>query len=384
MRLYTARAASLLYTRGAVSEVGAVATKALVIAVNLDDAEHQMRSLWGLWHFHISSGEQRAALTVAQRFHALAETRSDPYDCLIGERMIGTSRHYLGDLASARHHLERVLDHDVASVKKSRIIRFEGGGDRWAQVRTFLARIMWLQGLPDQAMHIAETGIENVRATNHAVSLGGVLALAACPIALWSGDLAAAERYVGMLLDDSTRHGLSRWQVFGLCYQAMLVMRRGDVGNGLRLLRTAFAEPAGVGSIPRFFTHVLAEGLGSTGQFVDGLEAIEEAIARSERAGERWGTAELLRIKGEILLSRGDFEAPAVAENQLRQALDLARQQGALSWELRSATSLARLWRDQARSKEAHALLAPVYDRFTEGFATPDLRAARSLLDELT
>ena len=114
----------------------------------------------------------------------------------------------------------------------------------------------------------------------------------------------------------------------------------------------------------------MAEALGRAGQIADGLAAIEEAIARSERSEERWVIAELLRIKGELLLLQDAPGAAAAAEDHFRQALDWARRQGALSWELRAATSLARLLRDQGRSAEAMALLQPVYDRFTEGFDT--------------
>jgi predicted ATPase len=127
----------------------------------------------------------------------------------------------------------------------------------------------------------------------------------------------------------------------------------------------------------------MAEALGRAGQIADGLAAIEEAIVRSERSEERWAIAELLRVKGELLLLQGAPGAAAAAEGQFRQALDGARRQGALSWELRCATSLARLWRDQHRVKEARALLGSVYGRFTEGFATADLREAKSLLREL-
>jgi predicted ATPase len=129
---------------------------------------------------------------------------------------------------------------------------------------------------------------------------------------------------------------------------------------------------------------LISAASGYAGQIADGLPAIEEAIIRSEHTQERWLFAELLRVKGEFLLWRGMPGAAAMAEGHFRQALDVACQQGALSWELRAATSLARLWRDQARSKEARELLAPVYDRFTEGFATADLRAARSLIEEMS
>ncbi len=112
----------------------------------------------------------------------------------------------------------------------------------------------------------------------------------------------------------------------------------------------------------------------------EGLLAIDEALTQCERTGERWNIAELLRIKGEVLLRKGAPETAAVAEDHYLQALDWARRQGALSWELRCATSLARLWRGRARGDEARELLAQVHDRFAEGFATADLKAAKALL----
>jgi predicted ATPase/DNA-binding winged helix-turn-helix (wHTH) protein len=379
MQLHAALATSLMYTRGAVSEIGAVGTKAFEIAESLGDAEYQLRSLWGLWSFCISDGRHCIALTLAQRFYILAAKRSDPNDRLIGERMIGTSQYYLGDLLSARCHIERVLAHYVAPAQKSQIVRFEGG-DEWAQARAFLARILWLQGLPDQAMRTAESSVANARATNHAMSLCQALAVAACPIALFMRDLTAAEHYVEMLLDHSTRHALARWRAFGRCYQGMLVILRGDLNTGLRLLRAGFDETGAAGSAPRLFTFVMAEALGRAGQIADGLAAIQEAIVRSERTEERWVIAELLRIRGELLLLKGGSGA-AAAEDHYQQALGWARRQGALSWELRAATSLARLLRDQNRSTEAIGLLVPVYNRFTEGFETADLKAAKVLID---
>ena len=291
--------------------------------------------------------------------------------------MIGTSQYYMGDLLSARRHLERVLAHPA---QKSQIVRFEGG-DEWAQARTYLARILWLQGLPDQAMRTAESSVADARATNHAMSLGHALAVAACPIALWVGDLAAAEHYVETLLDHSTRHALARWRAFGRSYQGVLAIQRGNLGIGLRLVRAGFDEPGAAESILRFFTFLMAEALGRAGQIADGLDAIEEAIVRSERTEEGWVIAELLRIKGELLLLHGGSGAAAAAEDHYQQALGWACRQGALSWELRAATSLARLLRDQNRSAEAIALLAPIYNRFTEGFETADLKAAKALID---
>jgi predicted ATPase len=115
----------------------------------------------------------------------------------------------------------------------------------------------------------------------------------------------------------------------------------------------------------------------------EGLVSIDEALARSERTELRVSVAELLRVKGELLLLEDGSGAAAAAEDHFRRALDLARQQGALSWELRAATSLARYWRDRAHLGEARGLLAPVYSRFTEGFETADLKQAKALLEQL-
>jgi predicted ATPase len=381
MQLHAALAVSLMYTRGAVPEVGEVGTKALEIAERLGDVEYQSRSLWCLWSFHTSSGRHGLALTMAQRFHALASKRSDPTDRLIGERMIGTSQYYLGDLLNAGRHIERVLADYVAPAQKWQSVRSQV--DQSANARAYLARILWLRGLPDQAMRTAESSVADARAANHAISLGFVLAVAACPIALWIGDLAAAEHYVQMLLDHSTKHALARWGAIGHGHQGVLVLQRGDLNNGLRLLRAGFDKPGGAGSVPRLFMFLMAEALGRAGEIADGLAAIEEAIVRSECSEERWAIAEFLRIKGELILLESAPNAVAAAEDYFRRALDWARRQGALSWELRAATSLARLLRDQARSDQARELLAPVYDRFTEGFDTADLKAAKALLDDL-
>jgi predicted ATPase len=125
------------------------------------------------------------------------------------------------------------------------------------------------------------------------------------------------------------------------------------------------------------------EALGRAGQIGDGLVLVEEAIDHSERTEDRWQIAELLRVKGELLLMQGGSSAAATAEDHFRQSLDWARREGALSWELRAATSLAQLLRDQSRAADAVALLRSVYNRFTEGFDTADLKAAKALLDTL-
>jgi predicted ATPase len=152
----------------------------------------------------------------------------------------------------------------------------------------------------------------------------------------------------------------------------------------LRLLRAGFDDLGEANAVFRFpFLGEIAEALGRAGQTADGLAAIDEAIERCERTEEHWVMPELLRIRGELLLLQGAEGAAATPEDHFRQALDWARRQGALSLELRAATSFARLLRDQGRPADAMALLQPVYDRFTEGFDTTDLQTAKALIDAL-
>jgi predicted ATPase len=383
VKLHAAVAASLMYSRGPTSpEISMAYTRALEIAESLDDAEYRLRALWGLWVYHAASGRHRLALELAQRFYALAAERPEANDRLSGEGMIGVSQLFLGDLPSARRHLEHMLADCVTPAQASHIIRFQI--DQRVVMSSFLARVLWLQGFPDQATRAAHSSVEDARAANHTISLCQALAHAACPIALLTGDLAAAEYYGTMLLDHSTRHALALWRACGRSFQGLLVIQHGDVITGLRLLRAGFDEFGEAGSaIFRLIAFLLAEALGRAGQNAEGLAAIEEAIARSERTEECWAMAELVRVKGELLLLQGAPGAAAAAEDHFRQALDWARRQGALSWELRAATSLARLLQNQDRPANAIACLQPIYDRFTEGFGTTDLIAAKQLLGKL-
>jgi predicted ATPase/DNA-binding winged helix-turn-helix (wHTH) protein len=315
MKLRAAVPTSLMHSRGAASpETGIAYTRALEIAESLDDAEYRLRALWGLWAYHTASGRHRVALELAQRFYALAVERPDPNDRLSGEGIIGVLQHYLGDLPSARRHLEHALVGYVTPDQTSHIIRFQT--DQRVVMSLFLARVLWLQGFPDQATRAAHSSVEDARAANHIISLCVALAHAACPLALLTGDLAAAEHYGTMLLDHSTRHALAHWRACGRSFQGVLVIQRGDVITGLRLLRAGFDEFGEAGSaVFRLIAFLMAEALGRARQNAEGLAAIEEAIARSERTEERWAMAELVRVRGELLLLQGAPGAASAAEH---------------------------------------------------------------------
>jgi predicted ATPase/DNA-binding winged helix-turn-helix (wHTH) protein len=383
MRLHAALGWSLMQSRGSVPDTHRAWSEVLELAESLNDAEYKWRATWGLWVFHFNGGELQTALTLAQGARALAANRADPADIFIADRMIGSSLHYLGDQASARSHMERVVNHYAAPRRRPRDMRFVF--DPRTSARSYLARILWLQGFPDQAVRTSQIAIEDVESTEHALSLCNALVQAACPVALLVGDLAAAERFVARLLDCSEKHELTPWHKWGRCFKGILLVKRGKVTNGLELLGTTLAELPGTGyAVYRAaFLGVYAESLGETGEAKQGLAAIAEAIQQCERTKELWCFAELIRIRGEILLQEHGLSAAGAAEEDFGASLGWARRQRALSWELRTAKSLARLLRSQGHHLDAIASLQPIYDRFTEGFGTADLIAAKQLLDEL-
>jgi predicted ATPase len=378
MRLHTALGAST----PDVPEMGAAYMRALDIAESLGDSEYQLRTLHGLYAYHaVRNARYHTALRFAQKFHDLAASGSDSSAQLMGERIMATAKHFLGDQISARRHLEHVLTHYPATDRGRDVIRYFGTDSRVVAL-VFLARVLWLQGLPDQAVRTAEMCIGEARATGHALSLCWALGLAACPIALWVGNLAAAAHHTGMLLDHSRKHSLPLWSGFGARFQrVVVVLKGGGFVTESQMPDTGPDEIAMPNVSIQFLPGLseLAEALAHAGRIAEGLALVDAGIRQSETG---WLTPELLRLKGEIALLRRSPAVAEPAEDLFRQALDEARQQGALSWELRAATSLARLLCHQGRSADAIACLQPVYDRFTEGFETADLIAAKRLLDE--
>jgi predicted ATPase len=374
-----------IYAQGVTLDLDVIWRKALEIAQSRGDAEYELRSLWGLYSFYLGIGEFRVALECAEKFRRLAAKQGEGNDQPVGDRMIGCLQHLMGDQAGARKHTEQMLANFIPPEQRSHDhIRFQY--DQRVAARTVLARVLWLQGFPDQAMRIAKNAVEEAGTTHHALSLCYALAHAACPTMLWVEDLASAEADIAMLLDLSTRHALPSWGALGRAFQGLLAIRRGDVDPGLRLLRASFDEFGGAMAdwLSVMFLSELAAGLGNIGQITDGLMAAEQAIERAEQTEARWLLPESLRIKGKLLLLQAADGATVAGEAHFRQALACARGQGALSWELRAALSYARSQGTQGHPRQAKQILAPVYDQFTEGFGTADLRAARAMLDALS
>jgi len=383
MKLHAALGASTAEA----AEMRAAFTKTLEIAKHLSDVEYQLRALRGLYFYYIGSGQFRTAHPFAQEFHALTRRRSDRHDLIFGERMMGVTEHYIGHQMRARHYLEQVLAQDAVSDHGRDALRFQDvvrfGTDLRISARVFLARVLWLQGFADQALRAVEQSLGEAEAAGHAVLQCYVLATAACPIAFWVGGQSAAVRYTAMLGELSRQHALPHWAAFGARFEQVLVIKTGSFDSGPR--RRHGAQDAALG--PNFSLRsltglmLLAEALGHAGRITEGLAAVEAGIEQFETG---CFTPEVIRLKGELSLLQGMPGAAAMATALFRQALDGAREQGILFWELRAATSLARLLRNQDHPADAIAYLQPVYDRFTEGFGTADLITAKRLLDELS
>ena len=232
-------------------------------------------------------------------------------------------------------------------------------------------------------MHAVDRSVVDAQSLGHSLSLCYALGQGACPIALFVGDLAAAEHYVALLLDHSTRHGLALWATMGRCFQGMVAMRRGKQEAALGLLQVAVNDLRDAG-YTLYHTAALAEladALGRTGQVGRAFTVIDEALAQSTRNEERWCMAELLRVKAELLLLQASPAADMLAENHLQQSLDWARRCDSLAWELRTANSLCRLRYKQNQVARGRDLLAPIYAQFAEGLHTADLTTAKWLLE---
>ncbi len=383
MRLCATRAWALMQTQGAVPATQAAWTRVLALAEQRGDIDYQLRASWGLWSGLLNRNEFRAALALAERFSDLAETHSRIADFLVGQRMIGYIEHLMGDQQKARRHIERMLGQYSVPVTGAELIRFVF--DQRATAQCFLARILWLQGSADQAARLTTDIVEAARIGNDGLSLCQTLVQGACPVALFVGDLDALERYVAMLLDYAERQALDFWQAFGRCFQGVLAIRRGAAAEGLAILASALGELRDIqfGVYYGVFLSEYADALGRVGRAAEGRQAIDEALQRADNNEDRWYLAELLRIKGELVLREGGPDAPGEAERYFHQSLEWSSRQETVAWELRAATSLARLHRHRNRQEEARAVLAPVYAKFAEGFDTSDLKDAGEVLASL-
>jgi predicted ATPase/DNA-binding winged helix-turn-helix (wHTH) protein len=380
MHLLTALQATRIYTEGPSEAAFDAWRTVLALAQELRDAEVQARALWGLWNDHLYSGAPTVAMTYARQFTDLAIARGDTAKEIMGRRIIGVTFHYSGDQIAARTHLEDALARYVRPVHRWQTLG--GRLDQATVIRPTLARVLWLQGKPDQAMRLTEAAVSDAFADDHLIATLYVLVEAAIPLSLLAGDFAATARFLDILLERAERSGFGIWSIYGRCFQELLRMQRGDRDAGLPRYRAAVRalRESGFCAHLTMFLGGLAYGLGMAGEVEQAMAVVDEALAWRDHHQDRWYSVELLRIKARIILREGMEDAAIVAETILRQAMEEANRQGAMFWELRAATTLARLLQKENRLREARACLGTVYERFSEGHDLRDLTTASKVL----
>jgi predicted ATPase/DNA-binding winged helix-turn-helix (wHTH) protein len=381
LRLFSSLAVAHLESTGDAAKIDEAWSRTAELAGELNDSEYRIRSLWGLWLGRHFKGDYQGALQIATRFAKLPDGAVEAADRFVGERILGVTLHILGDQTRARIHIENMLQGYVAPPGQIHSLRYHF--DQSVAARTFYTQVLWLLGFPDQARAVGDRVLDETLALGKDVSLLYALVFGVCPLMLELGDFDATEGLISRMFRRSAAFRPMR--VWGQCYAGVLAIRMADTAKGLSRLRE------GLSGFPKsnfqsryvFFLGNLAMGLFDAGDHRGALVTIDEALDQSESNDDRWYFAELMRIKGELVLRQNEPEAAASAGALFSSSLDWSRKQNALSWELRTATSFARLMAQQGRGNEARALLEPIYFRFTEGFATKDLVEARSLLASL-
>ena len=381
MQLLAALGWSLMYGEGRARGAGPVLASTLELADRLNDKDHRLRALWGLCIDQFNNGEFGKALEFARRFTEAAQQSPDTTDLMLADRLMAVSLHYLGDQNGARDHIDRVDANLHRLAEKPKIFPL----DLRISTHYFRARILWLQGLANQSLALVAKNVEEGRANRHALTFCSVLGQSACPIAYLAGDLDAAERHGTDLLEHADRHGIRLWRLWAAGFKALVAARHGDRDAGLALLRSTLNEAGDAKYLPRFLFLLgeLSDCLGEANEVGAGLALVQEALARCQTRQEQWYAPELLRIKGELTLKAEQASSQTAAEHCFSQATDLARQQGARFWELKSGLSLAQLRIEQGRKADARQILTTAFG-LLEGSDVADMRKVTTLLDTLS
>ncbi|HEX6143280.1 MAG TPA: AAA family ATPase [Geminicoccaceae bacterium] len=379
--LQTTLGGILIATRGyGAREVEQAYARALQLCRRADDANEVFPVLRGLWSWHLVRAQFDRATGLAARLLELAENRRDDTHLLAAHRALGTTLFLTGRIAHAREHLERgVALHDPSRHGAYAALYGEDPGIACHLYAAWSDE--WL-GWRDRALRGMDQALALARQVSHPFSLAFALAFAARLHTQRREAEEAAER-AAEAIELCQEQGIQQWLAYATITRGWALSAKGETEEGLALMRRGLDAWRGTGARDTApFLAQLAEGCGGAGRVEEGLALLGEALAIVDGTGERFWEAELHRLRGE-LLARLPASGPAAVEVCLQQALGIARRQGARVWELRAATSLARLRRDQGRPAEAHDLLAPVYGWFSEGLDTADLQDAKALLDRL-
>ena len=358
--LKLALGSSCYHTQGGTPETIEAFVSARTLARQCSDIAGQLRAVSGHMAVNLCCADYQMALEQSQQFDRLG-LHGDATLSLSTQRLRVLALHFAGDQTQARMNAEQVLQRMTQSGHLNRFTHgFGVQYDQSVASLTILARILWLQGQPEQAWRTARQALDIALQINHGTSICYTLALAGCLIAHYNGDNRTARELLRLLLEQAQKHSVQLFYTWARHYAQVI-----DHGEA------HLPFQPGQGLIKDILVTL-------DSRFVD-----DQLVLRAETGIAGWNTAEILRARAGALLVEDDLLNRATAESLLIRALNVAKHQGALAWELRSATSLAQLWQRQGRHRQAHTLLAPICNRFTEGHATPDLTKACRLLDEL-
>jgi class 3 adenylate cyclase len=369
---------ALIYTKGvSAPEVGETIARARALAEQIDRPQYLVPLILSQWAFHLGRSEHKLALSLAEQIEKIGEAQNDIRAKLRGRCANGLTRCYLGEFVAARAVLEQC--HGLRDPAHRAI----GGGrsiDPYATMLAYLAVTLAYLGYIDQARSRVGEALSEARRLRHARTLAEVLLYASWTD--WITRSPEFQRHAEELLALSAEHGFPLFLGYATACHGRLLIALEQIQEGFTLLTKGLSMVRATGAVvgtPHLFM-LLAETYATLGHPVEGLNCLAEHAQIIETTEERRDEAELHGLRGDLLNGIGDR---AAAEQSYHQALAIAKRQSAKVFELRAATSLARLWHDQGKRTEARDLLAPIYGWFTEGFDTPVLQDAKALLDQL-
>jgi class 3 adenylate cyclase/predicted ATPase len=367
-------------TKAAVAQVRALIEQAERLGEPPDDPSLLLSALFGQWIVNFINFNGDVARELASRFLVLGEREETTVPRMIGHRTMASTLALMGDLVAAKAHYNEALALYRPAEHRRLMTRF--GQDLRVTCLAFRSMASWLLGYPEAALHDADCALMEARQIEHAATLMFTLNF---PILVntYCGNYHAANQHLKELVMLAEEKGAPFRKAEGVLRRGYILTLTGAakaveiVTAGIDLWRSAGST---------IFTpeqeFMLAIAHANSGQFDDAWRCIDKAMTAMHATRERWCEAEAHRVAGEIVLKSPQPDV-AKAQAYFEHSLTVARAQQAKSWELRASMSLARLLRDQGQRQTARDLLAPVYDWFTEGFDTSDLRKAKALLGEL-
>lgn len=363
----------------AAAELSDVFARADELCREIEDLDSAVVVLCGFWNLALNQGNKDRVREVTDQLLSLAKKHPEPVAMLQAHNVAAQTNLLAGKFEAAERHLERCLAlHDFEAHRHLIDTYGESPG---VVIRLACGWMRWIQEYPDQARHHIEEGLCLSRSLDRPFAVEQGL-WGAAVIYQHRGDVARVHDYMEELLRLCRNTGASLWLGGARILRGWALTRSGRNGAGIASLRRGIDQWRATGTLwlMPYYLCLLADALSPGGVREEASSLLAEARAISEKTGERWYDAELCRVSGEHARRSDD---PQMAETRLQQGLDISRRQGARSWELRAATSLADLWREQGRVSEAYGLLATVYGDFAEGVDTADLKNAETLLDAL-